>query len=157
MTKKLDMASNVLPVSVPHISKEKKELAKEKLKELIQEETQLVRGIFQFFESPGGSATITVRKYPGVPMFTKSMKDGMMYEIPKYVARFLNGTDVSARAVDGHKDDSKFIGTCSYGVYDFKVDGGADMKTSADLLPVAQISNFTRRFGFQSTDFGGAR
>ncbi len=157
MSKKLDIASNVLPTSVPHISKEKKELAKERLKELIQEETQVVRGIFQFFESPGGTATIKVRKYPGVPMFIKTMKDGLMYEIPKYVARFLNGTDVSARAVDGHKDDNKFIGTCSYGVYDFKVDAGVDPKTSADLLPVAQISNFTRRYGFQSMDFGGAR
>jgi hypothetical protein len=157
MNKKLDIASNVLPVSVQYISKEKKELAKEKLKELIREETEVVRGIFQFFESPGGTATITIRKYPGVPMFIKTMKDGLMYEIPKYVARFLNGTDVSARAVDGHKDDSKFIGTCSYGVYDFKIDAGADLKTSTDLLPVAQISNFTRRYGFQSMDFGGAR
>ena len=90
-------------------------------------------------------------------LLADAMKDGLMYEIPKYVARFLNGTDVSARAVDGHKDDNKFIGTCSYGVYDFKVDAGVDPKTSADLLPVAQISNFTRRYGFQSMDFGGAR
>lgn len=159
MAKKLDIGSSILTTTSPHVTKEVKELAKDKIKELIQEETVLVKGIFQFFESPGGSATITVRKYPGVPVFTKTMKDGKIYEIPKYVARFLNGTDVSAGAVDNPGNGTTYIGTCGYGVYDFKMaDKGSDPKVSADSVgsPVAHIVNFKRRYGFQSTDFGGA-
>lgn len=159
MAKKLDIGSSILTMAPPHVSKGTKEIARDKIKELIQEETVLVKGIFQFFESPGGSATITVRKYQGVPVFTKTMCDGKTYEIPLYVARFLNGTDVSAGAVDNPGNGTTYIGTCGYGVYDFKMaDKSSDPKVNVDSIgtPVARVTNFKRRYGFQSTDFGGA-
>jgi hypothetical protein len=159
MTKqKLDIASSVVTAGAVHITKEAKELAKDKIKELIQEETVLVKGIFQNFETPGAAATITVRKYPGVPVFTKSMMDGFIYEIPLYVARFINGTDVSAGLLGNPNHKNPMIGTCSYGVHGFKMDDD-DLKKGNDAggipVPIVGITKRVRRYGFQSTEFGG--
>lgn len=159
MAKNLNIASSVLPISASHVSRETKELAKEKIKELIQEETKLVRGIFMNYESPGAAQTITVRKYPGVPVFTKTMRDGETYEIPLYVARFLNGTDVSVGAVDNPNHGSKLIGTCRYGVHGWKMDAPNDLKpgmnTGDSVVPIVGITKHVKRYGFNSTEFGG--
>jgi hypothetical protein len=165
MSKKLDISESVTPVTpAPHISKSAKELAREKLKELIQEETRLVKGIFQCFESPGATVPISVSKYPGVPMFRKDMVDGCEYEIPLYVARFLNGIDASAGALSEKNKAIQLIGTCSYAVHGFKYQG-ADLPPSQSgsipggpqgiPVPMVAITKRVRRFGFQSMEFGG--
>ena len=159
MAKNLNVAAAVTPISGLHVSKETKELAKEKIKDLIAEETKIVKGIFINYETPGASATITVRKYPGVPVFTKSMKDGEMYDIPLYVARFLNGTDVSVGAVDNPNKGSQLIGTCQYGVHGWKMDNAEDFKQGIDVggtvVPSVAITKRVKRYGFNSVDFGG--
>lgn len=141
-----------------HITKEAKELAKDKLKELIQQETKMVRGIFQNLECPGGAATITVQKYPGVPKFTKTMTDGAEYEIPLYVARFLNGVDISAGALgDPNKKDTK-IGTCSYPVHGFLSKGDSLVKSDYNpeiAVPIVGQISRKRRYGFIQADFAG--
>jgi hypothetical protein len=160
MAKKIDIAASVLSTPTAHVSRETKDLVKEKIAELIKEETVIVRGIFQCFESPGATATITCRKYPGVQMFSKTMKDGNVYDIPKYVARFLNGTDVSAGAVDNPNKGTTLIGTCGYGVHGFKMDPQGELQQSREdngiAVPIVGITKTVRRYGFQSTDFGGA-
>jgi len=161
MAKNINVASTVTPIVTGlHVSKETKELAREKIKDLIAEETKLVKGIFINYETPGAAATITIRKYPGVPTFTKSMKDGEMYEVPLYVARFLNGTDVSVGAVDNPNKGSQLIGTCQYGVHGWKMDHANDLKPGIDVggtvVPIAAITKRVKRYGFNSVDFGGA-
>src|SRR5438445_12181867 len=100
-TKKLDIQSSVTSsVSPSVVLPDRKAEAKAKLERYIKEETKVVKGIFQFFECPGMSAKISVKKYPGVDMFEKEMTDGKEYDIPLYVARFLNGIDVTAEAID---------------------------------------------------------
>jgi hypothetical protein len=161
MSKKLlDIADNVTPTADDafHITKTRKELGKEKLEKLIKEETRLVKGIFQFFENPGGSHRVMVKKYPGIPMFDKVMTDGMEYEIPLYVARHLNGIDVTAEQVNGR------IGSCSYPVHGF-ISKAGELNPSAmgDApgfsgipVPIVGIEKRIKRFGFQSLEFAGA-
>lgn len=159
MAKTLNIAAAVTTTGL-HVSKETKELAKEKIKELIQEETKLVRGVFINFETPGAAAPITVKKYPGVPTFTKTMKDGETYEIPLYVARFLNGIDVSVGAVDNPNKGSQLIGTCQYAVHGWKMDNADDFKQGIDtggtVVPIVGITKRVKRYGFNSVEFAGA-
>lgn len=159
MAKNLNLAASVTTVSGMHVSRETKELAKEKIKELIAEETKLVRGTFINFETPGAAAPITVRKYPGVPTFRMTLKDGEMYEIPLYVARFLNGIDVSVGAVDNPNKGSQFIGTCRYAVHGWKMDHADDfkrgMETGDTVVPISGVTSHKKRYGFNSAEFSG--
>jgi len=142
-----------IPVNIL-IPKSTKELAKEALTKFIAEETKVVKGRFRCFETAGASQRIQVRKYPGVPMFDKVMTDGEMYDVPLYVARHLNGIDVTARAVDGK------IYTCSYPIHGFKYNG--DMAPPSGLgdggipVPLVGVSKRIRRFGFESLEFDAA-
>jgi hypothetical protein len=177
MAKKIDVAESITPsVEVPHVSKHIKEIAAEKLQSLMQEEGRLVKGLFQNFENPGCTQKITYKKYPtaaemrkrgqpgGLEPFAKSMTDGQEYEIPLYVARFLNGTDVSADCLNEGKK-SKYIGTCSYPVHGFKsvndqLAPGYDSMIpgvgAATIVPIVGVVNTKKRFGFQSLEFAGA-
>jgi hypothetical protein len=164
---KIDIMASVLPTEVPHITRPPKEVIKQKLDEFIKEETKLVRGIFQCFETPGAKIKISVRKYPGIPAFIKEMTDGMMYEIPLYVARFLNGHDVTAGAMGDPNTRNSKIGTCGYGIHGFKMNNNSveALRPSTDgfvpefgtgvPVPTVQIVGEKRRFGFQSTQFTG--
>jgi hypothetical protein len=167
MSKKLDIAANVTPVENNiHISKTTKEAAKEKLQELIKEESRMVRGIFQNFENPGSAATICVRKYPGIPPYQTTMIDGVEYEVPLYVARFLNGIDASAGALGDKDKRNTNIGTCSYAVHGFKWDKGREAPSGAEsyipgqgtatVVPIIGITKRVKRYGFQSLEFAGA-
>ena len=127
MSKKLNVSGSITPTAPTeysfHIAKPSREVTDVKLKELIVEETRLVKGIFQCFETPGSTTKIIVDKYPlrlGVRKFEKEMTDGETYEIPLYVARHLNGIDVSAGALSGSANRNTNIGTCSYAVHGFK-------------------------------------
>ena len=146
-TKELNIAKNVT-AAVEHapLTPDRKAEAKAKLDRLMKEESKLVKGMFQFFECPGMSAKITVKKYPGpekggIPSFAKEMVDGQMYEVPLYVARFLNGIDVTAEAIGGK------LGTCGYKISSFLMD--------ANGVPVITHDKSKRRFGFQSMEFAG--
>lgn len=157
--------SNVTPMDgVPHISKTKKEMGMEKLKKFMEEESRLVKGIFQFFETPGGTTRIQQKKYPGrdkggIDAFDKVMTDGEQYEIPLWVARWLNGIDVTANAIDGR------INSCRYPVHGFMASGGnlapSQMGSGPQgemgiPVPIVGVSKWKSRYGFQSLEFGAA-
>lgn len=124
---------------------------------LIKDDTKMVKGRFRFFENPGASQVVTIKKYKEVPTFSRTMIDGHAYEIPLYVARFLNGIDICASAINGQ------VGTCSYGVHGFKWDNNAEAPQSVlgngpdgqgnVPVPVVSITSRVRRFGFESMEF----
>ena len=129
-----------------------KEIAKKKLARIIEEEgKKLVKGRFKNYETPGAAADIIVRKFPekDVPLFKKKMTDGEVYEIPLYVARHLNGTDVCAEAVGGK------INTCAYLVHGFAANpDGSVVKSEDSGIPVPILTNkYKRRYGFESLEF----
>ena len=158
---------NVTPTSaVISLTPGMKEAVRKRLEEFIKEETKLVKGVFHNYETPGAAAPITVEKYPGVPKFKMSMVDGMSYEVPLYVARFLNGIDVTAGAMADHKDpDLQNIGTCSYPTHGFKMSGPDDLKPSTEgyvpgvgggiAVPIVAVTGRTRRYGFSSMEVFG--
>lgn len=136
----------------PHIPVSAKDSTKDRLKKFIEEETKLVKGRFRCFETPGLTTRIQVRKYPGVPMFDMTMRDGEVYEVPLYVARHLNGVDVTASAIDGK------VNSCSYAVHGFSMHSPNDLAHSAMdgggiPVPIIRAQKYTRRYGFESLEF----
>jgi len=132
-----------------------KQATKEKLARLIAEETKLVKGRFRNYEAPGGSLRVQIRKYPGIPAFDKVMLDNEMYEVPLYVARHLNGVDVSAGG-GNHK-----INTCAWPTHGFKYDVDKPMPGSTQddrgiPVPIIGVSKWNKRFGFESMEFDAA-
>lgn len=156
------LSESVLPIEAPMIQKPKSEQVKEKLLQLIKEETRMVKGIFQCFETPGATVKITCRKYPekyGVEVFDKTMTDGFTYEIPLYVARHLNGIDASAGVLSNNPNPN--IGSCSYGIHGFTwKPGEAAPSATTDhkgvIVPFTSVVRRVKRFGFQSMEFAGA-
>jgi hypothetical protein len=135
-----------------YVPKTKKQLCMEKLKPYIEEETKIVKGIFRNYETPGASAPIQVIKYPGIPGFQETMTDNETYEIPLYVARFLNGTDITAKGCD------EKIHTCSYETHGFLWSAGAPMPRGSQddkgiPVPIIGVAKRTRRYGFESLQF----
>jgi hypothetical protein len=124
----------------PKILHSNRELSKKELQTFIDEETKLVKGIFKNFECPGGGAKIVMKKYPGVAAFERWMEDNKEYEVPLYVARYLNGIDVTAKAIQGR------LGSCSYPVHDYRVDKDTGRSH-------VRVGTRRQRFGFQSLEF----
>ncbi len=167
MSKKdFNMAGSIAPSATEltfNVTKSSREATDSKQRELIKEETRLVKGIFQCFETPGSSTKIVVRKYPerlGVPMFEKVMTDGETYEIPLYVARHLNGIDVSSGALGNPNTRNINLGTCSYAVHGFKYQNGMAPQVNPGQdagipVPIVGVAKRVRRFGFQSLEFAG--
>lgn len=138
--KKLNIAESVTPTAQrASASSERRALGKKLLEEFMKDELRLVKGIFQNFETPGMALPVHVKKYPG-HVFNRVLEDGKEYEIPLYVARHLNGIDVTAREIDGK------LGTCSYEVHQYIVDKNG--------IPIVSRQKRKHRFGFQSLEFG---
>lgn len=133
--------------------KTRREQCYDRLRPIIAEETKLVRGRFRNYEDPLSMAPVFVKKYPGVPEFNKKMIDGQIYEIPLYVARFLNGVDVLAKGAN------QKINTCSTPVSSYIIDSGQDPKRSLDESPGefkgahVEVTSHKRRYGFESMEF----
>lgn len=87
---------------------------------------EMVRGIFKFYEVPGGSVSFNYRAYKQDPVERFDMIDGQIYTIPLGVAKHLNKN-------------------CWYPIHNHMVD--------KDGVPVARIGQKVRRMGFQSLEF----
>ena len=129
-----------------------KEQNQAKLRRYVEEETKLVKGRFRNFETPGASVRVQIKKYKDVPMFDKWLADNETYEIPLYVARHLNGTDVTAKAVGGK------INTCAHLVHQWKHGKNDPLPAStmgSDGMPVPIVTaqKYVRRYGFESLEF----
>ena len=141
-SKNLDISKNVtVDKVIPPIEKTAKEAAKEKLQNFMKEELRTVKGIFQNFETPGGNLRVQVRKYPG-HFFDQVLTDGVECEVPLYIARHLNGIDVTAEGINGK------LGTCSYAIHSHIMDKNG--------VPIVSTDKRKKRFGFQSLEFAGA-
>lgn len=143
-----DKKEEIIQVVIPTA----KQLAKEKINKLMVEESRLVKGRFRNFESPGAPQRIIVRKYLGIPVFDKIMEDQKMYEIPLYVARHLNGIDVSAKACGGK------IHTCAWPTHSFQWENdkpmpGSRMDDQGIPVPIIGVQKWNRRYGFESLEF----
>ena len=142
------------PSKTEKLGMPKREISPE-LKKFIEAETKIVRGRFKNYESPGGNLPLTCGKYPGQPLFKQTFLDGQEYSIPLWVARHLNGTDITATELNGK------IGSCSYPTHGFKWDPSNPMPQSelgdqGVPVPLIGVAKRTQRFGFESLEFDAA-
>jgi hypothetical protein len=85
-----------------------------------------VKGIFRYYEVPGGSMGFVIKAYKKDPVEKYELVDGQTYEIPLGVAKHLNKNG-------------------SYPVHAHSMDEGGK--------PSIRIGKKVRRFGFQSLEF----
>lgn len=72
---------------IPNVAPKKE---KQNLKYKRDKHREKVRGIFKFFEVPGGEMSFTVREFKEDPIESYTMVDGEVYTIPLGVAKHLN-------------------------------------------------------------------
>ena len=123
-----------------------KEKARRRLEDIKSEEMKMVKGVFRNYEQKDAAEYVEFRKYPGIPTFKKWMHDGKDYEVPLYVARYLNGVD--AVAPEGKRQ----INCCAYPVC---AEQSGNTTYGDDGLPVPNVHNikWVKRIGFESTGF----
>lgn len=97
------------------------------------QDAELVKGVFKFYERPGHELEFVYRAYKGEGAQTYCLRDGQVYEIPLGVARHLNK--------DGW-----------YPEYEY-VPGGKTIMVPGGRPTNMRIQKKVRRFGFQTLDF----
>jgi len=104
----------------------KKRLTDQEVEYMRQKDREMVRGIFRFFEVPGGTMAFSFRKYKGDEVESYSMNDGEIYTVPRGVAHHLSNN-------------------CWYPESQHKMDDWGRV--------VAQVSKKKRRCSFEPLDF----
>ena len=67
-----------------------KKLSKKSLKFQQEKDKEKVKGIFHYYEVPGGSLSFSFKKYKGEKVERYDLIDGVIYTIPLGVAKHLN-------------------------------------------------------------------
>lgn len=115
-----------IPISGKNTKTNKDNKKSQNLRYQRDKDREKVKGIFKFYEVPGGSLSFVFKKYKEDPIEKFDFVDGQVYEIPLGVAKHLNKNG-------------------SYPVHSYKMDEAG--KSSM------QIGQMVRRFGFQSLEF----
>jgi hypothetical protein len=127
------MAQIVQGASKPAVKKD----GKHNLKYRRDKHREMVRGVFKFYEVPGGEMSFTFREFKEDPIESYTMYDGEVYTIPLGVARHLNMN-------------------CHYPEYEF-VKGESFQAAGAPVRGFAghtqRITKKVHRCGFQSLEF----
>ena len=105
---------------------DKKDAVKPNLKYQRDKDREMVKGIFRFYEVPGGSMSFCFKAYKEDPVERFDFLDGETYTIPLGVAKHLNKNGW-------------------YPVHQYAVD-----EVGKSLMKIGQK---VRRFGFQSLEF----
>ena len=103
---------------------------KKDLKYMRDKDREMVRGIFRFFEVPGGTLSFPFRKYKEDEIETYTMTDGSIYTIPRGVAHHLSNN-------------------CWYPEHAFRMDERGN--------PTVQVTKKKRRMSFEPLDFMDAQ
>lgn len=112
----------------------KKQKTEKDLKYQRDKDRESVKGIFRFYEIPGGVLSFCFKAYKEDPIESYSLLDGQVYTIPLGVAKHLNksGWYPQYSFIPGEKD--------TIGAY--SPDG-----------QVMKVTKKVRRYGFQSLEF----
>ena len=79
------------PTQTPQAAaKKEKDQRRQSLKYQRDKDREIVRGIFRFYEVPGGTLSFSFRAYKEDPVENYSFVDGQIYSIPLGVAKHLN-------------------------------------------------------------------
>lgn len=105
---------------------EKKDTVAQNLKYQRDKDREKVRGIFRFFEVPGGSMSFVIKMYKQDEAERYDLVDGQVYTIPLGVAKHLNKNGW-------------------YPEHEYKLDEFGKA--------IQRVGKKVRRFGFQSLEF----
>jgi hypothetical protein len=108
------------------LTKDQKEQAKKNLRYQRDKDREKVRGIFKFYEVPGGSMSFSIRIYKEDQTERYDLVDNQVYTLPLGVAKHLNKNGW-------------------YPVHAYSQDDNGN--------PSMRIGTKVRRFGFQSLEF----
>lgn len=117
------------PTAKPAPKKDKPNLKYQRDKDRVP-----VKGIFRFYEAPGGTLSFCFRAYKEDPIEQFALKDGEVYTLPLGVAKHLNKT--------GWYPEYEFIQGEKNVVGAFSPEGH-----------IMRVSRKIRRYGFQSLEF----
>ena len=104
----------------------KPSVTKQSARYLRDKDREKVRGIFRFYEVPGGKLEFMFRKHKGDPLETVSLKDGEVCTVSLGVAKHLNSS--------GKYPEHAF-------------------KQQENGKPAMEVGRMVRRYGFQSLEF----
>jgi len=115
-------------MSTAQSTSKKESVAKPKLnlQYMRDRDAEIVRGIFHFYEVPGGLLEFSFKQYKGDEVAKYSLEDNKIYSIPRGVARHLNKNGW-------------------YPIHAHTVDETGK--------PVARITQKVSRYGFSSLEF----
>lgn len=119
--------SKELEISPQELKAKPREERMKIMKKMRDKDREPVKGIFRFYEIPGGSMSFNFRMYKDDPIERFDMMDGGIYTIPLGVAKHLNRNGW-------------------YPIHVFKQDEEGKPYTQ-------QVGKKVRRFGFQSLEF----
>jgi len=111
-------------MTTPTTDKNKKQT--QSLKYQRDKDREMVKGIFRFYEVPGGSVSFNFRKYKEDPIERYDFVDGEVYTIPLGVAKHLTNN-------------------CNYPVHQYMKDESGNVN--------ARVGQKVNRIGFESLEF----
>lgn len=112
--------------TIPTAVQEKELKPKKNLRYMRDKDREPVKGIFRFYEVPGGSMSFSYKAYKEDPVERFDLVDGGVYTLPLGVAKHLNKN--GWYPVHSHMTDE-------------------------NGKPVMRVGQKVRRFGFQSLEF----
>lgn len=104
-----------------------------------EKDREIVKGIFRFYEVPGGGMSFYFRKYKGDPIERFDLVDGQVYSLPLGVAKHLNTNGWYPRYEYIRGEDG--------------VIGGYAPQAFGQARTNMRVAQKVRRFGFQSLEF----
>lgn len=108
------------------MSNETREQLKKKLLIERDKDREMVKGVFKYYEVPGGMVAFCFKKYAQDPVEKFEMHDGRVYTIPLGVAKHINNNTW-------------------YPIHEYS--------KNEEGLPAQRIGQKVRRMGFQSLEF----
>ena len=124
--KKELLKSDAVSIESTRTVRGNKKITKKDIEYMRDRDRELVKGIFKFYESRGGSLSFYFKKWPGDPIEKYTLHDGQVHTIPRGLAEHLNK--------NGWYPEHKYI-------------------LDENGKPKAAIKDKIRRFGFHGLDF----
>lgn len=103
----MDIAKNVTKAKPETVESATRLKNAENLRAMRDKDRQMVKGIFKYYEVPGGSVGFCFKKYKEDPIETFDLVDGQVYTIPLGVAKHLNSN--TWYPIHGHTVDENGV------------------------------------------------
>jgi hypothetical protein len=136
-----ELKEDVTKISPERKEKERKETLKRTLRYQRDKDREKVKGIFRYFEVPGGCMSFVHKIYKEDKVERYDLMDGEVYTLPLGVAKHLNKNGWYPEYVHIAHEDGR------------PISGGINPGFGSTPAQTMRIGKKIRRFGFQSLEF----